>query len=117
MLRFTLDHLTSWKRPKATRKGHLYDPNSKALKEAKQDLKAQALNQGVDAGPNSRWQLTIQFVQRDKRSRDIDRLLSFVMDALEGALYDDDSQVIRALTSKHYDPDGANCVFIEALAV
>ena len=114
MLKFSLPTLKSWKRPRTTKQGRLYDPGAKDLKQAKHWLKAQAVEQGVECGPASRWSLSIQFVQRDKRSRDIDRLLSFVMDALEGALYDDDSQVTKVLMEKHCDPDGANCVFVKA---
>ena len=117
MIKFSLPYLHSWKRPKATRKGGFFDPGNKELKAAKNWLRLQAEKQGLEAGPNSQWELTIQFVQRDRRSRDIDRMLSFVMDALEGALYNKDHQVTKVLMSKHYDPQGANCVFIQALAV
>ena len=118
MLRFSLPYLHSWKRPRPLKGGKgIYDPGGKELKAARNWLKAQALKQGVEAGPNSQWELTIQFVQRDRRNRDIDRMLSFVMDALEGALYANDHQVTKVLMSKHHDPQGANCVFIGAVPV
>ena len=113
-LHFTLPDLHSWKRPKTTRTGQMYDPGAKDLKAAKKQLKNQAEEQGHASVSDSAWALTVAFVQRDNRRRDIDRLLSFTMDALEGALYENDSQVQRVLMEKHKDPTGANCVFVQA---
>ena len=115
MIRFQLPYLRSWKRPRPLRNGKgLYDPGNADLKQAKAEMLRQALEQGVEAGANSLWELNVQFVQADRRKRDIDRMLSFALDALEGALYADDNQVSAVNMEKHYDPKGANCVFVEA---
>lgn len=114
-IHFKLPELHSWKRPRTTRGGHMYNPGTKDLKAAKKALRAQAEEQGHASVSDSAWALTVSFVQSDNRKRDIDRLLSFTMDALEGALYENDSQVQRVLMEKHKDPTGANCVFVQAV--
>ena len=114
VIRFTAAYLHSWKRPRTTSRGRLYDPGGKDLRKAKADMLKQAQDQGVEAGEASTWELNVQFVQADRRKRDIDRMLSFALDALEGALYANDNQVSAVNMEKHFDPTGANCVFIEA---
>ena len=113
-IQFHLPYLKSWKRPRTTRRGRMYDPGGSDLKQAKALMLQQATDMGFGPDGITAWELTVAFVQSDKRKRDIDRMLSFVMDALEGALYDDDSQVRKVNCEKFLDPNGGNCVFVKA---
>lgn len=50
--------------------------------------------------------LTLVFRLPDRRRRDLDNLAGAVMDALNGVLWRDDSQIVRLAAEKHIAPKG-----------
>ena len=50
--------------------------------------------------------LTLVFRLPDRRRRDVDNLAGAIMDALNGVLWRDDSQILRLVAEKHIAPKG-----------
>ena len=51
-----------------------------------------------------------------KRRIDVDNLCKFILDAMNGPMYDDDSQVVKLVATKIYDDDG-DCTGRTSIAI
>ena len=110
------DGVHSWTRPKTTRNGGYYSPHRKALAEAKMIARVLCSRHLHKCDGDHRWQLFIEIHQPDKRARDIDRMASFYLDALEGSVYKDDKQVVAMNVDKYpwtTDKDGRGVVLVD----
>lgn len=99
----------SWQRPKTTRTGQMYDPGNKDLKRMRAEAAEQLGRQGVsEPDADSRWRLSVSVICADKRRRDVDRVASMCMDALEGVAYENDSQVDQLEVERLWSDDGTH---------
>ena len=83
----------SWKRPKTTKDGHFYSPHGTDLSDHKMIARASCARQLHKCDIVRDWRVFVKVYPADRRKRDVDRVLSFVLDALEGAVYENDNQV------------------------
>ena len=68
------------------------------------DYKAKVIEQIQHLKPTAEpVVMTINFYYGDKRKRDVHGSLKALMDAMEGYIYQDDSQVIKLTITKAYD--------------
>lgn len=95
-LEFSLDGEAKGKeRPKFTRTGHAYTP--KATKDAEAEVREQFkfMYPGYDEVDDgtTEWELRIRVYTASKRRKDLDNIAKLVMDALNGVVWKDDSQI------------------------
>lgn len=91
----------TWKRVKRGRYGQAYDPNVKRkllIAQLAMVAKAETRSDRVKGD----LMACMTFYLSDKRRCDLDNLIKIVMDALNGVVYDDDSQIIRIMADKQY---------------
>lgn len=95
-LEFVMDGEPKGKeRPRFTRSGHAYTP--KATKDAEQAIRDQfkltyPYYDEVDDGTTA-WALRISAHTKSTRRKDLDNIAKLVMDALNGVVWKDDSQI------------------------
>lgn len=54
--------------------------------------------------------MEVEIYWPDKRRRDLDNTVKSICDALNGIAYEDDSQIVQLLTTKHLDRDNPRAV-------
>lgn len=107
-------------RPRVTKKGHTYTPNKTAAFEktfahlAKTHVRTSPLE-----GPLS-CRIVLYFASPKKPAKpypkgDIDNFAKSILDALNGVLYFDDSQVCLLEVTKEYSDRGRICVSLDKL--
>ena len=84
----------SWTRPRTTKNGGYYSPHRKALAEAKMIARVKCSQLLHKCDDEDEWIVTVGAYLPNRRPKDVDRIASFYLDALEGAVYKDDRQVM-----------------------
>ena len=92
MILIRLTGVYSWQRPRAHGKRH-FNPHQKNLEKWRAEATLEAAAQNLRCDAEHEWRVSIDILQKDRRKRDADRVASLVLDALEGIVYADDSQV------------------------
>ena len=109
-IEITFPGVKSWKRPKTNSKGDFYSPHRIDLSDHKIIAKGKcnSLRHKCDGGGT--WRVEVCIFPKDRRKRDIDRVASFYLDALEGSVYANDNQVealsVMVVLNEH-EKDGA----------
>ena len=66
-------------------------------------VKAAMSRHGITLDDTSRFSVALAFYVTTKKRHDIDNLAKLVLDACNGIVWKDDSQVDRLLVERHYD--------------